>query len=90
MWNWFRVVNNSDRYALSDLPPSQRFQLMSTLSLMWTAIFCGATGAWFWYGHVAFAHVLIVLGLVATETVFRTARRSGQRANVAFAPRDFR
>jgi len=75
MWTWYKTIVDSDRYALSDLPPSQRFQIMATLSLMWTAIFCAGTGAWVWYGELVVAHVLVVLGLVVTGAVFGSARR---------------
>lgn len=76
MNTWIRTIIDSDRYALRELPPSQRFQIMTTLSLMWTAIFCAATGAWLWYGQIAVAHVLVALGLVATSVTFRSAKRT--------------
>lgn len=75
MRTWYKTIVNSDRYALAELPPSQRFQVMASLSLMWTAIFCAGTGAWLWYGEIAVAHVLVALGLVATTVTFRSARR---------------
>lgn len=74
MRNWFDTIVNADRYALSDLPPSQRFQVMTTLSLMWTAIFCAVSGAWIWYGQLVVGHVLIALGFIATSVTFRSAR----------------
>jgi len=86
MLSWYRTIVESDRYALADLPPSQRFQIMATLSLMWTAIFCAGTGAWLWYGQIAIAHVLIILGLVATSAIFRSARRI-KTATAAVSPR---
>jgi len=75
MKNWYLTIVNSDRYALSDLPLSQRFQVMATLSFMWTAIFCASTGAWLWYGELVVAHVLLVLGLIATTATFQSAKR---------------
>ena len=83
MTNWLRTISDSDRYALNELPPSQRFQIMTTLSLMWTAIFCAATGAWMWYGHLVVAHVLVVLGLISTGLIFRWSKRSTGEAAVA-------
>jgi len=80
MLSWYRTIVDSDRYALVGLPPSQRFQIMATLSLMWTAIFCAGTGAWLWYGQIVVAHILVVLGLVATSVIFRSARRSNPAA----------
>ncbi len=75
MWTWYQTIVDSDRYALRELPPSQRFQIMATLSLMWTAIFCAGTGAWIWYGELVVAHMLVVFGLVVTGAVFGSARR---------------
>lgn len=82
MDGWFRTIVNSDRYALGELPPTQRFQIMTTLSLLWTAIFCAATGAWLWYGEIVVAHVLVALGLVATSVTFRSARRMRETSAV--------
>ena len=83
MKNWYRTIVNSDRYALSEIPPSQRFQIMATLSFMWTAIFCAGTGAWLWYGELVVAHVLLVLGLVVTTATFQSAKRSKTAATVS-------
>ena len=80
MKNWLHTIANSDRYALNELPPQQRFQIMTILSFMWTAIFCGATGVWLWYGEIVIAHLLLALGLFATDVIFRSARRTNRNA----------
>lgn len=77
MKKWFDTIVNSDRYALNGLPPQQRFQIMTVLGSMWTAIFCAATGAWLWYGEIVIAHMLVALGLVATSVTFRSTGKHG-------------
>lgn len=71
----YRTVMDSDRNPLSNLPPAQRFQIMVVLSAMWTTIFCTAAGAWFWYGELLFAHVLVALGIAMTGATFHSATK---------------
>ena len=66
MFEIYRAVMDSDRNPLNNLPRAQRFQIMVVLSSMWTTIFCTAAGAWFWYGELLFAHVLVALGVALT------------------------
>ena len=73
MLAWYRAVMDSDRNPLRELPPPQKFQIMTILSLMWTAIFCAITGAWIWYGELVAAHALVALGLVITTITFKYA-----------------
>lgn len=73
MLELYRTVMDSDRNPLIALPRAQRFQIMVVLSLMWTTIFCTAAGAWFWYGELIFAHVLLALGVALTGATFHTA-----------------
>jgi hypothetical protein len=40
---------------------------------MWSTIFCAAAGAWFWYGEVVVAHLLVAAGFVVTGLTFRAA-----------------
>lgn len=70
----FGLIMDADRNPLLALPPAQRFQTMVYLSIMWTAIFCGSLGAWFWYGELLIAHVLFALGALTTGLKFRAAR----------------
>ncbi len=53
---------------------------MVYLSVMWSTIFCAAAGAWFWYGEVVIAHLLVAVGFVVTGLTFRAAgRRASER-----------
>ena len=69
----YRAVMDSDVNPLRSLPRAQRFQIMVTLSIMWTTIFCAGAGAWFWYGELIVAHMLIALGILVTGVTFHRA-----------------
>ncbi|MBO21729.1 MAG: hypothetical protein CMM26_05040 [Rhodospirillaceae bacterium] len=75
MFEIYRAVMDSDRNPLNNLPRAQRFQIMVVLSSMWTTIFCTAAGAWFWYGELLFAHVLVALGVALTGATFHSAAK---------------
>ena len=64
---------NEQKNPLSNLPPMQRFQIMSILGLMWTLIFCIGSGAWLWFGELAIAHTLAAAGFLVTGLTFHTA-----------------
>ncbi len=81
MFSLYRSVMDPSVNPLRTLPPAQRFQIMSTLAMMWTAIFCTATGAWIWYGELIMGHVLVAVGFLVTGLTFRNA------GNVADASR---
>jgi hypothetical protein len=87
MLSVYRAIMDPNANPLRTIPPVQRFQTMLYLSIMWTAIFCAATGAWFWYGAIVVVHLLIALGFLLTGLTFYTAGRvadgshdSGHRA----------
>lgn len=73
--NSIAVVMDADRNPLSKMPPIQRFQIMTVLSIMWTTIFCTSIGAWFLYGELVVGHVLALLGIFVTAGVFRSTDR---------------
>ena len=64
---------------LAALPASQRFQIMVSLAMMWTAIFCTGAGAWMWYGELVTAHVGVLVGGAATALAFKSAQDTGAR-----------
>jgi hypothetical protein len=76
MKDWYRVIMNSDRNPLSDLPRAQRFQIMVVLGLMWTAIFSAIAGVWFLYEALVILHMLAATGVVLTGATFRAARNA--------------
>ncbi len=76
MFSLYRAVMDPSVNPLRNLPAAQRFQIMLYLSVMWTAIFCAAAGAWVWYGEIVLAHALVAAGFVVTGLSFRAAGRS--------------
>lgn len=72
----YRSVMDSDRNPLNVLPRAQQFQIMVVLSLMWTAIFCAAAGAWLWYEELVVGHMLFAVGVLITGMTFRGAPRA--------------
>ena len=68
-WN---MVMNADQNPLLGLPKATRFQLMTALAFMWSAIFCISAGLFTWFPEVVFGHViLLLLGIFGTGFIFR-------------------
>lgn len=80
------VVMNPSQNPLNVLPPVQRFQIMSILSIMWSTIFCSVVGAWFVYSELVVGHVLVLLGIFITAGVFKSAQPT-PKAKLAFLQR---
>jgi hypothetical protein len=76
MLSIYRAIMDPSSNPLRNLPAPQRFQTMLYLSVMWTTIFCTAAGAWFWYGEIVVAHVLLTAGIVVTGLTFRAANHA--------------
>ena len=65
--------------ALKGLPKPIKFQLMVTLALMWSTIFCTSFGILNWLPGYVFAHVgLILIGLFGTAWIFKLAEKKAQ------------
>ena len=60
---------------LRSLPKIVAFQLMCTLALMWTVIFCAWTGMMAFLGPSMAAHAVLLIGVFFTADIFRHARR---------------
>ena len=76
MRNWFQAVMDPSRNPLAKLRPAQRFQIMATLAVMWSLIFCAMAGIMIWYPAYVAAHlVLLAIGTLVTTVVFRSAAR---------------
>lgn len=73
MLNWYQNVMNSEINPLRKLQPAFRFQVMTVLSIMWTAIFCMASGAWLYYGELIAVHLLLAAGTLITSATFGAA-----------------
>lgn len=77
MYEWYRLLMDSDRNPLNVLPRAQGFQIMVVLSLMWTAIFCTMAGLWFLYEELVILHMLFATGIALTGATFRSANKLG-------------
>jgi hypothetical protein len=82
MLSIYRAIMDPSVNPLRNIPPAQRFQTILYLSVMWTAIFCAAAGAWVWYGAIVVAHLLVAAGFVMTGLTFRAASRSADRGRL--------
>lgn len=83
----FNLVMDPDINPLMKLPLAQRFQIMVVLSIMWSTIFTVSIGAWYLYGIMVTGHILVLLGVVATVMVFKTAAKRQVRTYRDY-PRD--
>ena len=76
MRNWFQAVMDPSRNPLAKLRPAQRFQIMATLAIMWSLIFCAMAGIMVWYPAYVAAHlVLLAIGTLVTAVVFKSAAK---------------
>ena len=73
MLSLYRAVMDSNVNPLRALHPAQRFQAMTILGVMWTTIFCGAAGAWLWYGELVTLHLFVAAGFLVTGLTFANA-----------------
>jgi hypothetical protein len=68
-------VMDPDHNALSGFPKVVRFQLMTVLALLWSAIFCANAGLFVWLPGYVLAHVILIFfGLFGTSLLFRVMR----------------
>ena len=87
----YRAVMDEDVNALNALPRTVRFQLMTVLAFMWSAIFTIWVGATWTLGPTLAAHMLLLFGVVFTANIFRqTQQRSVRCAGASGDPRDRR
>lgn len=90
MLSIYQIVMDPEVNPLRNLPPSTRYQTMVYLGLMWSTIFCAATGAWLYYGELIIGHSLVALGFAVTGWTFSSASRYRQpvRATYRDHPRE--
>lgn len=80
-------IMDPDTNPLMLLPVAQRFQIMVVLSTMWTAIFTASIGAWYLYGVLWAGHILVLIGVVITASIFKSAPKP-QKLTYRDYPRD--
>lgn len=75
----YRLIMDPDVNGLWRLPKMVRFQFMSMLAFMWTAIFTVWTGWISLFGPSAVAHLILLVGIFFTADVFRRANQRRQK-----------
>lgn len=70
----YAAVMDPERNPFQRLPKTVAFQLMVTLSLMWSIIFCVWIGVVGLIGPSMLAHTVLLIGLFFTADIFRRAR----------------
>lgn len=72
----FETVMDPSKNALSKIPKVVRFQLMATLALLWSMIFCVSAGLLVWLpGYIAVHLVLLAIGVFGTGWTFQRAQK---------------
>jgi predicted Na+-dependent transporter len=71
----YAVVMDDEKNAFSLLPKVTRFQIMTVLSLMWSAVFTAYIGSYIIFGPTVIAHLVVLLAIFFTADVFRRAEK---------------
>lgn len=71
---WVSVMD-PDHNPLMGLSKMTQFQIMTYLSIMWCMIFTVWTGWLYLLGPSAILHVLILIGIFFTHSIFKSNRR---------------
>ncbi len=75
----YRAIMDPSENPLRELPRMVRFQYMSILAYMWSAIFALWLGHMWLFGASVAAHTLLLVGLFFTAEIFAYAK-SGESA----------
>ncbi len=71
----FKSIMDPESNGLSQLSKVARFQIMVTLSFMWSIIFCVSAGIFFWLpGYILVHIVLLLIGIFGTGWIFQTSQ----------------
>jgi hypothetical protein len=74
--SFYNILMDPERNALMRLPKAQRFQVMVTLSFLWSVIFCSMAGIMVWLPGYVLVHVfLLLVGIFATSWMFKKAKK---------------
>jgi hypothetical protein len=80
----YRLIMDPEVNGLWRLPKMVRFQYMTMLAFMWSAIFTVWTGSISLFGPSAVGHTILLVGVFFTADVFRRVQQQPvqlQRAN---------
>ena len=71
----YAVVMDDEQNAFASLPKIRRFQIMTVLSMMWSAVFTAYVGSYIIFGPTVIAHLVVLLAIFFTADVFRRAEK---------------
>lgn len=72
----FDAVMNPYKNALARVPKVARFQMMATLALLWSMIFCASAGLVAWLPGYVIAHLFLIgIGVFGTGWIFKRAQK---------------
>jgi len=66
---------DAEQNAFASLPKVRRFQIMTVLSVMWSAVFTTYMGSHLIFGPTVIAHLVVLLAIFFTADVFRRAEK---------------
>ena len=71
----YASIMSSNANPLRHLPKMVRFQFMTTLAFMWSFIFTMWIGSMAFFGPLAIAHMLVLIGVFFTADIFHKAEK---------------
>ena len=71
----YAVVMDDEQNVFASLPKVRRFQIMTVLSMMWSAVFTAYVGSYIIFGPTVIAHLVVLLAIFFTADVFRRAEK---------------
>ena len=77
--NAYAAVMNPEVNPLRQLPKMVRFQIMTSLALMWSIVFALWTGMIMWVGPSMFVHAILLIGVFFTgDALERASKKTSQ------------
>lgn len=71
----YAVVMDDEQNAFASLPKIRRFQIMTVLSLMWSAVFTAYIGSHLIFGPTVIAHLVVLVAIFFTADIFSRAEK---------------
>lgn len=71
----YSSVMDDEKNALYALPKKTRFQVMTILSFLWSAVFTASVGSYIIFGPTMLAHLLVLIAIFFTADIFRRAEK---------------
>lgn len=73
----YALVMNESLNPLRNLPKIVSFQIMTSLALMWSVVFCVWSGLVVFIGPSMAVHAVLLIGIYFTSDIFKRFRTHG-------------